>query len=129
MKKLLPLALVLLAPQLLARVPAQTARTPELYVQTGNNGLLDKIVLSPKGTFVASLDWTDRNFIKVWSVGDGKELATFRHEAFVDEFQFSPDENFLFSVSRYVSGEIKKWSVETGRLVDRLECGRDGVRR
>lgn len=127
MKKLSSLALILLASQLLthtsAQTPTQTARGPELYVQTGHNSLLNKIVLSPTGRFAASSDWADRNFVKVWSVKDGKELATLRYDNTADDFIFSPDEKFILVATGLGDAQIKKWSIETGREVDSLKCG------
>lgn len=123
MKKLSPLALILLASQLLTHTSAQTAaHSPELYVQTGHNSLLYKIVLSPTGKFAASMDWTDRNFVKIWSVRDGKELTTLRQDDYVGDLVFSPDEKFIFTTTFFGDAEIRKWSVETGREVDGLKC-------
>src|SRR6266850_5970171 len=127
MKNLFSLTAVLFIAQFLTPTSAQNKHQPDLYVQTGHTSLLENLVLSPSGKFVASQDWTDRNIVKIWLVKDGKEMRTLWHNDYVSEIVFSVDEKFIF-VASLSSGEVSKWSVETGDEVDTLKCNGDSVR-
>lgn len=120
MRKLGLLTFLLFSSNVFVSAHAQTARKPELYVQTGHTSLLDKIVISPAGRFAASQDYIDRNVIKIWSIKDGKELRTLRHSDSVDDIVFSFDEGFVFTASG--PAKITKWNVETGEEVESLKC-------
>ncbi len=90
---------------------------PELVIQSGHTREYLRAEFSPDGQLLATFVGEDQ-MVKLWDVGTGKELRTFRHDAIVNVIAFSPDSRTLASGDR--NSVITLWDVKTGEKINML---------
>jgi WD40 repeat protein len=117
----LPLLLCLL---LFASVICDAQR-PELTVQTGHNGWVESVAISPDSKVLAS--GSDDKTIKLWDIATGAQLRSLEgHTSAVFSVAFSPDGKTLASSSD--DKTIRLWNVATGAQLRALEGHTHDVR-
>ena len=88
-----------------------------------HEGVVWSVSFSPDGKFLASGSWD--NTVKVWEVGNWREVVTLRHGDFVWSVTFSPDGKFLASGSS--DNTAKVWEIRSWREVATLSEHKGGV--
>ena len=86
---------------------------PPRFILKGHKGTVNALGFQPGGKLLASAG--EDQFVKLWEVATGKELASLRgHEGPVTALAFSANGNLLASGStleKHGAGEIKLWEV------------------
>jgi len=85
-----------------------------LTLNAGHTGAVNALSYSHDGKYIVS--GSDDNTIKLWDVGTGQVIRTFRgHKARVESVEFSSDGKYIVSGS--YDKTIKYWNVETGQEI------------
>ncbi len=85
----------------------------------GTNQSVNKVCFSPNGKWLgtASGDKT----AAIWSLPDGRCLAKLEHDAWVEDIAFSPDNQYVATVSEYPEGSGCLWSAPNGEQLWKVD--------
>jgi len=96
------------------------AQRPQLQMQTGHTGGVEKVLYSPDGRLLASS--SDDSTVKVWDVATGRELRTFTSlTTQAPGLAFSRDGSLL-AASDY-NGNVAVWSLREGTQQTAIKNG------
>jgi WD40 repeat protein len=82
----------------------------------GHRGLVNCVVFSPAGDFVATA--CDDHTVRVWEAATGRQRLLLRHDFWVRAVAVSPDGKLLASSS--LDDTVRVWDARTGREIYRL---------
>lgn len=99
------------------------AQQPELITQEKNLGLITKIVYSPDGRYIASVNEKDFT-IKVWDIRSDKMIGALAgHEEAVKQLLFNADGTKLYSFT--FTGKNYVWNLNEWELSDSLDSPKE----
>ncbi|MCJ7553679.1 MAG: WD40 repeat domain-containing protein [Ignavibacteriaceae bacterium] len=86
----------------------------------GHKASIQSIVFNSDGSLLASSD--SKGIVKMWNTNTWNLLYTISNDGWINELQFSNDNNFLIG-SEWVNKTLYVWYIDSGKLVYKLNLG------